>query len=268
MLDALELPTRRGCPRALESPEVSGETAAGIPVAAGAGDQAAGGARRRRRPAGTALGRPRHLRRRLRGAAGVRRRPAGARARVLPRRSRARWHAMGVMLSAAGSLRWLRDALGARERYDELTRGGRGVAAGHRGAHSSCRTSPASGRRTRTRTRAAAFAGLALRHDRGALVARRARGRRLRAARLARAPARARRRPAEPAASRAAARAASSGCGSSPRCSACPIERTAVEEGSAYGAALLGGVAAGVFRDVHEAVATLRPRRASRRARP
>jgi xylulokinase len=34
-----------------------------------------------------------------------------------------------------------------------------------------------------------------------------------------------------------------------------PLERTAVEEGAAYGAALLGGVAAGVFGDVHEAVA-------------
>src|SRR5919108_76160 len=32
-----------------------------------------------------------------------------------------------------------------------------------------------------------------------------------------------------------------------------PLERTAVEEGAAYGAALLGGVAAGVFADVHEA---------------
>ena len=34
-----------------------------------------------------------------------------------------------------------------------------------------------------------------------------------------------------------------------------PLERTAVEEGAAYGAALLGGVAAGVFADAHEAVA-------------
>jgi xylulokinase len=34
-----------------------------------------------------------------------------------------------------------------------------------------------------------------------------------------------------------------------------PLERTAVEEGAAYGAALLGGVAGGVFADVHEAVA-------------
>ena len=34
-----------------------------------------------------------------------------------------------------------------------------------------------------------------------------------------------------------------------------PIRRAVTDEGSAYGAALLGGVAAGVFRDVHEAVA-------------
>ncbi len=34
-----------------------------------------------------------------------------------------------------------------------------------------------------------------------------------------------------------------------------PLERTAAEEGAAYGAALLGGVRAGVFADAHEAVA-------------
>ena len=34
-----------------------------------------------------------------------------------------------------------------------------------------------------------------------------------------------------------------------------PLQKTAVEEGAAYGAALLGGVAAGSFADVHEAVA-------------
>jgi xylulokinase len=34
-----------------------------------------------------------------------------------------------------------------------------------------------------------------------------------------------------------------------------PLERTAAEEGAAFGAALLGGVAAGVFADVQEAVA-------------
>ena len=35
-----------------------------------------------------------------------------------------------------------------------------------------------------------------------------------------------------------------------------PLERTEVEEGAAYGAALLGGVAGGVFADVREAVET------------
>jgi xylulokinase len=34
-----------------------------------------------------------------------------------------------------------------------------------------------------------------------------------------------------------------------------PLERTVVEEGAAYGAALLGGVAGGVFADVREAAA-------------
>ena len=58
----------------------------------------------------------------------------------------------------------------------------------------------------------------------------------------------------------AAVPAPTSGCRSAPRCSACPIERTVGEEGSAFGAALLGGVAGGVFADVHEAVAaTVRP---------
>ena len=33
-----------------------------------------------------------------------------------------------------------------------------------------------------------------------------------------------------------------------------PLQRTAVEEGAAYGAALLGGVASGVFGDAREAV--------------
>jgi xylulokinase len=33
-----------------------------------------------------------------------------------------------------------------------------------------------------------------------------------------------------------------------------PIERTAVEEGAAYGAALLGGVASGTFASAQEAV--------------
>ena len=52
-----------------------------------------------------------------------------------------------------------------------------------------------------------------------------------------------------------AAAPAVSGSASSRRCSDIPIELTAVEEGSAYGAALLGGVAGGLYADVHDAVA-------------
>ena len=40
-----------------------------------------------------------------------------------------------------------------------------------------------------------------------------------------------------------------------------PLERVAVDEGAAFGAAILGGVAAGTWNDVHRAVAaTVRPR--------
>ena len=47
-----------------------------------------------------------------------------------------------------------------------------------------------------------------------------------------------------------------------------PLQRVAVEEGAAYGAALLGGVAGGVFADAEEAVAAcVRPRDASTRSR-
>ena len=35
-----------------------------------------------------------------------------------------------------------------------------------------------------------------------------------------------------------------------------PLQRVGVDEGASFGAAPLGGVAAGVFADVHEAVAT------------
>ncbi len=41
-----------------------------------------------------------------------------------------RWHMMGVMLSAAGSLRWLRDALAPSASFDELVEGAAEVAPG------------------------------------------------------------------------------------------------------------------------------------------
>lgn len=44
-----------------------------------------------------------------------------------------RWHMMGVMLSAAGSLRWLRDALAPNSSFDELVDGAGEVPAGSDG---------------------------------------------------------------------------------------------------------------------------------------
>jgi xylulokinase len=44
-----------------------------------------------------------------------------------------RWHMMGVMLSAAGSLRWLRDALAPNQTFDSLVEGAAEVPAGSDG---------------------------------------------------------------------------------------------------------------------------------------
>jgi xylulokinase len=44
-----------------------------------------------------------------------------------------RWHMMGVMLSAAGSLRWLRDALAPNQTFDSLVEGAAQVPAGSEG---------------------------------------------------------------------------------------------------------------------------------------
>ena len=84
---------------------------------------------------GPGLGRARHLR------GGVR----GARASSRPTRRRAlhtfchavpgAWHAMGVMLSAAGSLRWLRDVAAPGESFATLVARGRALGARGRGPH-------------------------------------------------------------------------------------------------------------------------------------
>src|SRR5947209_210437 len=108
MLEALELDPE-WLPRAHESQNVSGHTVAGVPVAAGAGDQAAGAL-------GVGVDRPGPVSVVL-GTSGVvfaalDEFAADPQARVhafchaVPQA----WHAMGVMLSAAGSLTWLRNA--------------------------------------------------------------------------------------------------------------------------------------------------------------
>lgn len=164
----------------------------------------------------------------------------------------ATWHAMGVMLSAAGSLQWLSTALGnvppdlLLQKAAEWPPGCEGLLfqpylAGERTPHAD---PDARG----------AFVGLSLRHDRGALARAVLEGvayglrdslELLRGVGVDVAVGRA------------------SGGGARSRLwldivSAVldlPLELTAAEEGAAYGAALLGGVAGGVFGDAHEAVA-------------
>ncbi|MGH3033574.1 MAG: FGGY-family carbohydrate kinase, partial [Gaiellaceae bacterium] len=250
VLAALEIP-REWLPRALESPDVSGETADGVPVAAGAGDQAAGALGvgvDRPGPLSVVLGTSGVVFAALPGFAADREARVHAFCHAVP----GGWHAMGVMLSAAGSLRWLRDTVAPGDGYAALTAeaeawspGAEGLAflpylAGERTPHAD------PGAR-------GAFAGLSVRHDRGALVRAVLEGvayglrdslELLRA--LGVSPER--------------ARASGGGARSDLWLRICasvlgiPLERTVVEEGAAYGAALLGGVAGGVFADVNEAV--------------
>jgi xylulokinase len=160
------------------------------------------------------------------------------------------WEAMGVMLSAAGSLRWLRDLVGGD--YEQLT------AEAERwppGAEGLTFLPYLQGERTphADPSARAVFEGLSLSHDRGALVRAVLEGvayglrdslELLRALGV------------QPESARASGGGARSELWLRIVASVLglPIERTAVEEGAAYGAALLGGVAAGVFASAHEAV--------------
>src|SRR3954469_11243431 len=118
VLDALEVP-ESWMPRSLESPEVSGRTAAGVPVAAGAGDCAAAAL-------GVGVERPGPVSIVL-GTSGVvfaalpaYRPDPQARVHVFCHAVPGAWHAMGVMLSAAGSLQWARDTFAPGVPFDQL----------------------------------------------------------------------------------------------------------------------------------------------------
>ena len=161
------------------------------------------------------------------------------------------WHAMGVMLSAAGSLEWLHAALG-RPDYGEL------LAEAERwepGVEGLLFQPYLSGERTPHADPDArgAFTGLSLRHDRGALARAVLEGvayglrDSLELLRELGVDAQVARVSGGGARSELWLKIVASVLG-------VPLERTAAEEGAAYGAALLGAVAAGVFSDVHEAV--------------
>ncbi|HUQ21565.1 MAG TPA: xylulokinase [Gaiellaceae bacterium] len=161
------------------------------------------------------------------------------------------WHAMGVMLSAAGSLRWLRDALGAG--YEELLADGAQMPAGAEGV---LFAPYLAGERTPHADPDArgAFTGLALHHGRGALVRAVLEG-------VAFGLRDSLQLLVELGVEPAAARVSGGGARSElwlrivASVLGLPLERTAVEEGAAFGAALLGGVEAGVFSSAEEAVA-------------
>jgi xylulokinase len=162
------------------------------------------------------------------------------------------WHAMGVMLSAAGSMSWFRHALAPDAELDRLDAE---AEAWEPGAEGLLFAPYLAGERTpHTDPNArGAFVGLSLRHDRGALVRSifegvayglrdslellRGLGCRVEVGRISGGGAR----------SPLWVKIVASVLG-------IPIQRTAVEEGAAYGAALLAGVASGVFGDVREAV--------------
>jgi xylulokinase len=161
------------------------------------------------------------------------------------------WEAMGVMLSAAGSLRWLRDAVGGS--YDELVADAERWPAGTEGLTF---LPYLQGERTPHADPDArgAFVGLSLRHDRGALVRAVLEGV---AFGLRDSLELLRELGVEPTFGRVSGGGARSELWLRIVASVLgiPLERTAVEEGAAYGAALLGGVAAGTFADAGAAVA-------------
>jgi xylulokinase len=161
------------------------------------------------------------------------------------------WHAMGVMLSAAGSAAWLRQALQA----DLQTLDAEAAAWGP-GVEGLLFAPYLAGERTPYPDANArgAFTGLSIRHNRGALWRAMLEGV---AFGLRDSIELLRSLGAEPEVGRVSGggarselwlRIVSSVLG-------LPLERTVSEEGSAFGAALLAGVRAGVFADAHEAVA-------------
>jgi xylulokinase len=162
------------------------------------------------------------------------------------------WHAMGVMLSAAGALQWLRHALGDAP-YDELLAEAAGWPPGSEGL---LFQPYLQGERTPHADPDArgAFVGLQTRHDRGALVRAVLEGvayglrDSLELLRAVGVDAHVGRVSGGGARSELWLRIVASILN-------LPLERTEAEEGAAFGAALLGGVQAGVFADAHEAVA-------------
>jgi len=178
ILDALDIPSH-WLPETCEGPRVAGTVnraaaevtglRAGVPVVGGGGDQAA-------QAVGVGAVRPDIIALTL-GTSGVVFAPTPepiiephgrlhAFCHALPPDSGAGWHLMGVMLSAAGSLRWYRDTLMPGETYDEVTAAAAEVPPGAEGL---IFLPYLTGERTPHPDPLArgAFVGLTLRHTRG-----------------------------------------------------------------------------------------------------
>ena len=242
-------------PPALESPAISGTVRLGgreVPIAAGAGDQAAGAL-------GVGVARPGPLSIVL-GTSGVV--FAATDQHVTDPRGRlhafchvqpSSWHVMGVMLAAGGSLRWFRDALSPGMDFPELLDGAEGWSPGVEGLTF---LPYLSGERTPHCDPSArgAFVGLGLRHDRTALVRAVLEG-------VALGLRDSLDLIGELGIAAPLARVSGGGTNSELWLSILAsvlelgLERAPVQEGAAFGAALLGGVAGGVFDDLDAAVA-------------
>ena len=162
------------------------------------------------------------------------------------------WEAMGVMLNAAGSLRWLRDTFAPVSSFDELTAE---ASRWDPGAEGLTFLPYLQGERTPHVDPDArgSFTGLSLRHDRGALVRAVLEGV---AYGLRDSLELLRELGVEPLKGRVSGGGARSRLWLEIVASTLglPLELTVVEEGSAYGAALLAGVADGVFANARDAV--------------
>jgi xylulokinase len=166
----------------------------------------------------------------------------------------ATWEAMGVMLNAAGSLRWLRDVVAPGASFEELTAS---ASTWDAGAEGLTFLPYLQGERTPHADPDArgAFTGLSLRHDRGALVRAVLEGV---AYGLRDSLELLRELGVAPEAGRVSGGGARSRLWLEIVASTLglPLEVTVVEEGSAYGAALLAGVAGDTFADARHAVET------------
>jgi xylulokinase len=241
-------------PAAQESIEVSGHTLRGVPVAAGAGDQAAGalgvGVTDADGPASVVL-----------GTSGVVFAARDAYAADPDGRLHAfchalpgRWHVMAVILSAAGALSWLQAIVGGDVAIETL------LAEAERwepGAEGLTFAPYLSGERTPHADANArgAFVGLGLRHDRGALVRAVLEG-------VAHALADGLDLIGATGPRPRFARISGGGARSELWCRIVasvldlPLQRTSSTAGGAFGAALLGGVAGGVFESAQTAAET------------